>query len=96
MDMPPGITNQRETTVVWDRSTGDPIYPAIVWQCRRTHALCEELKARGLEADFRARTGLVLDPPILAARRCAGFSTTRAVRRALRQVSLPSVRSTRF
>ena len=57
-----GITNQRETTVVWDRSTGDPIYPAIVWQCRRTHALCEELKARGLEADFRARTGLVLDP----------------------------------
>ena len=57
-----GITNQRETTVVWERSTGDPIYPAIVWQCRRTHALCEELKARGLEADFRARTGLVLDP----------------------------------
>ncbi|HYE91480.1 MAG TPA: glycerol kinase GlpK, partial [Terriglobales bacterium] len=56
-----GITNQRETTIVWDRASGRPIHHAIVWQCRRTAALCEELKARGLEATVRARTGLVLD-----------------------------------
>lgn len=57
-----GITNQRETTVVWDRKTGEPITDAIVWQCRRTEPLCRELKARGLEPMFRERTGLVLDP----------------------------------
>ncbi|HEU0199138.1 MAG TPA: glycerol kinase GlpK [Burkholderiaceae bacterium] len=57
-----GITNQRETTVVWERATGKPICNAIVWQDRRTADLCNELKARGLEATFRARTGLVLDP----------------------------------
>ncbi|MFZ5596929.1 MAG: glycerol kinase GlpK [Bacillota bacterium] len=56
-----GITNQRETTVVWDRTTGRPVYNAIVWQCRRTAGICDELKARGLEADFRFRTGLLLD-----------------------------------
>lgn len=56
-----GITNQRETTVVWERSTGKPIYNAIVWQCRRTAPLCEELKAQGLEPIFKAKTGLVLD-----------------------------------
>jgi glycerol kinase len=57
-----GITNQRETTVVWDRATGKPIHHAIVWQDRRTAAQCDLLKARGLEQTFRARTGLVLDP----------------------------------
>jgi glycerol kinase len=57
-----GITNQRETTVVWDRATGEPIHRAIVWQDRRTAARCEELKRSGLEVSFRARTGLVLDP----------------------------------
>lgn len=57
-----GITNQRETTVLWDRRTGAPIAHAIVWQCRRTEPLCRELKARGLEPIFRERTGLVLDP----------------------------------
>jgi len=57
-----GITNQRETTIVWDRRTGDPICNAIVWQDRRTAALCERLKTQGLEALFRGRTGLVLDP----------------------------------
>jgi glycerol kinase len=57
-----GITNQRETTVVWDRDTGEPIHRAIVWQDRRTAALCEELKKAGLEVSVRARTGLVLDP----------------------------------
>jgi glycerol kinase len=56
-----GITNQRETTVVWDRRTGQPIHNAIVWQCRRTTETCEQLKARGLEAEFKQRTGLVVD-----------------------------------
>lgn len=56
-----GITNQRETTVVWEKSTGVPIHPAIVWQCRRTAPLCEELKQRGLEPQFKEKTGLVLD-----------------------------------
>lgn len=56
-----GITNQRETTVVWDRNTGLPICPAIVWQCRRTAAYCDSLKERGLVETFRRKTGLVLD-----------------------------------
>ena len=56
-----GITNQRETTIVWDRDTGEPIYHAIVWQCRRTSAYCDELKARGLTEKFREKTGLVID-----------------------------------
>jgi len=57
-----GITNQRETTILWDRKTGEPRYNAVVWQDRRTAGLCEELKAQGLEAMVRERTGLVLDP----------------------------------
>ena len=57
-----GITNQRETTVVWDRATGVPVYPAIVWQDRRTHALCQSLKAAGHEAEVSEKTGLLLDP----------------------------------
>ena len=57
-----GITNQRETVVVWDRATGVPIHKAIVWQDRRTHALCARLKAEGHEKLVRARTGLLLDP----------------------------------
>ncbi|RII26490.1 MAG: glycerol kinase [Geobacter sp.] len=56
-----GITNQRETTIVWDRATGKPIHNAIVWQDRRTAGECDRLKAEGLEPLFRARTGLVLD-----------------------------------
>jgi glycerol kinase len=56
-----GIANQRETTIVWDRKTGQPVYNAIVWQCRRTAGMVDELKRRGLADDFRARTGLVLD-----------------------------------
>lgn len=56
-----GITNQRETTLVWDRETGKPVYPAIVWQCRRTAALCETLKQEGHEAYIRKTTGLVVD-----------------------------------
>ncbi|SON52277.1 glycerol kinase GlpK [Vibrio tapetis] len=57
-----GITNQRETTIVWNKDTGKPIYNAIVWQCRRTASICEELKAEGLEEYVRENTGLVLDP----------------------------------
>lgn len=56
-----GITNQRETTIVWDRETGKPVYNAIVWQDRRTAAYCDELKARGLEEYVRQNTGLVID-----------------------------------
>jgi len=56
-----GITNQRETTVVWDRKTGEPIHPAIVWQSRQTAPICDELRARGLEEEVHARTGLVID-----------------------------------
>lgn len=57
-----GITNQRETTLVWERETGQPIYPAIVWQDRRTASTCQALKAQGLEAEVKSRTGLLLDP----------------------------------
>ena len=57
-----GITNQRETVVVWERDTGKPICNAIVWQCRRTAERCEQMKAEGLEQEIRAKTGLLLDP----------------------------------
>jgi glycerol kinase len=57
-----GITNQRETVVVWDRATGKALHNAIVWQDRRTAKLCAEMKADGVEADLRARTGLLIDP----------------------------------
>lgn len=56
-----GITNQRETTIVWDKKTGEPICRAIVWQCRRTSKYCDELKAKGLTESFRKKTGLVID-----------------------------------
>jgi glycerol kinase len=57
-----GLTNQRETTVVWSKATGRPIHPAIVWQDRRTAAACDALRARGVEPDVSATTGLLLDP----------------------------------
>jgi glycerol kinase len=57
-----GITNQRETIVVWDRETGEPIAPAIVWQDRRTSEYCDELKIRGLDAMVQGKTGLIVDP----------------------------------
>jgi glycerol kinase len=56
-----GITNQRETTLVWERASLRPIHPAIVWQSRQTAALCDELRRRGLEEEVRSRTGLVID-----------------------------------
>ncbi|MCG9721743.1 glycerol kinase GlpK [Shewanella sp. Isolate7] len=57
-----GITNQRETTILWDKTTGKPVYNAIVWQCRRSQPLCESLREAGYEEYIRQNTGLVLDP----------------------------------
>ncbi|MCX2957897.1 MAG: FGGY family carbohydrate kinase, partial [Serratia symbiotica] len=57
-----GIANQRETTIVWEKETGKPIYNAIVWQCRRTASICEKLKRDGLETYIHHTTGLVVDP----------------------------------
>lgn len=57
-----GITNQRETVLLWDRATGKPVHNAIVWQCRRTASICAELKEAGLEPKYREKTGLLLDP----------------------------------
>ena len=56
-----GITNQRETTVVWDKATGKPIYNAIVWQSRQTAPICEDLKKKGLVDEFKQKTGLIID-----------------------------------
>ena len=56
-----GITNQRETTVVWDKNTGKPVYNAIVWQCRRTASICDDLKKKGLEESIKSKTGLMID-----------------------------------
>ena len=57
-----GITNQRETTIVWNKKSGEPIYPAIIWQDRRTKKYCDELKEKGFEEIINKKTGLVLDP----------------------------------
>lgn len=57
-----GITNQRETVVLWDKETGLPVYNAIVWQCRRTAEMCSRLREEGIEGEIRAKTGLMLDP----------------------------------
>ncbi len=56
-----GITNQRETTIVWNKNTGEPVYNAIVWQCRRTAEICEELKKKGIEEYIKENTGLIID-----------------------------------
>ena len=56
-----GITNQRETSIVWDKNTGEPVYHAIVWQCRRTSEYCDSLKEEGLTERFRRKTGRVID-----------------------------------
>ena len=56
-----GITNQRETTIVWDKNTGEPVYHAIVWQCRRTSEYCDTLKEKGLQDAYRKKTGLIID-----------------------------------
>ena len=56
-----GITNQRETAIVWNKETGEPVYNAIVWQCRRTSDIADELKSKGLEETYREKTGLIID-----------------------------------
>ena len=56
-----GVTNQRETTILWDKATGKPVYNAIVWQCRRTAELCEDLKRQGLDERIQSATGLLID-----------------------------------
>jgi glycerol kinase len=63
-----GITNQRETTVLWDRKTSQPVYHAIVWQDRRTAAFCDELKAAGQNEIIRKKTGLIIDAYFSAAK----------------------------
>ena len=65
-----GITNQRETTIVWNKDTGEPIYNAIVWQCRRTAAMIEQLKKDGLEEMVIAKTGLIPDAYFSASKNC--------------------------
>ena len=65
-----GITNQRETAIVWDRNTGEPVYHAIVWQCRRTSEYCDTLKEKGLTEKFRQKTGLIIDAYFSATKIC--------------------------
>lgn len=89
-----GITNQRETTVVWDKRNGEPVYPAIVWQCRRTAEYCDELRGRGLSERIREKTGLIIDA-YFPARSCAGSLKTFRVRgRGRSAASCCSARST--
>jgi glycerol kinase len=79
-----GIANQRETTVLWDRRTGTPVAPAIVWQDRRTAALCAELRAEGFETEVMRRTGLLLDPYFSATKLAWLLETTGLRERAAR------------
>ncbi len=76
-----GITNQRETTVVWDRKTGEPVHRAIVWQDRRTAPLCEKLRADGMEGVVRRKTGLVIDPYFSATKVRWLFDNVKGLRR---------------
>ena len=92
-----GVTNQRETTVLWERDSGRPIANAIVWQSRITAPICDRLKAAGHEALFRSKTGLVVDRVFFRARRSSTCSTrTTAFARARRAARSCSARSTRF
>lgn len=83
-----GITNQRETTVVWERSTLRPVYNAIVWQDRRTAAICDRLRAEGLEKQIRATTGLVLDPYFSATKLVWLFENEPSIQRLAEQGKL--------
>ena len=89
-----GITNQRETVVVWDRATGEPIHRAIVWQDRRTADECAQLKAEGAEEMVRERTGLLLDPYFSAPRSPGSSTTCRAPARAPNAANSRAGRST--
>lgn len=87
-----GITNQRETTIVWDKETGRPIYNAIVWQCRRTAPLCEELKRQGLEDYIREHTGLLIDAYFPAPRSSGSWTMCRMPARWPRKAVCSSAR----
>ncbi len=87
-----GITNQRETTVVWDRETGEPVYNAIVWQCRRTSEFCDELKRQGLEDMLRSKTGLLIDPYFSATKLKWILENVDGARQRARQASCFSAR----
>ena len=75
-----GITNQRETTIVWDKATGEPIYNAIVWQCRRTAPICDELRGRRADGAHPGEDRPCASTPTSPARRSSGCSTTSPVR----------------
>jgi len=87
-----GITNQRETTIVWDRETGEPIFNAIVWQDRRTAAICDRLKADGAEVLIRRKTGLGSMPTSPGARSPGFWTTSPAHASAPRPAGSPSAR----
>ena len=88
-----GITNQRETAVVWDKKTGRPIYNAIVWQSRQTAPIAEDLKAKGLVDEVRDKTGLTIDAYFSGTKKSNGFSTMSRARRSVpRRVSCCSAR----
>ena len=75
-----GITNQRETAIVWNKETGEPVYNAIVWQCRRTSAIADALKAKGLQETYRQKTGLIIDAYFSATKYANLFSPTSGCR----------------
>jgi glycerol kinase len=89
-----GVTNQRETTVVWDRTTGAPVYNAIVWQDRRTAPACRALEARGAEGEVAEKTGLRLDPTSRPPRWGGSWTTSPAPGRRRRPGGWRSARST--
>jgi glycerol kinase len=80
-----GITNQRETTLLWDRETGEPLNNAVVWQCRRTTDYCESLRADGHEKSIKRRTGLVLDPYFSASKYRWLLNNTRGIAASLKR-----------
>lgn len=89
-----GITNQRETTVVWDKETGMPIYNAIVWQDRRTSAYCDEIKSQGLAGKIQAKTGLIIDSYFSATKARWILENVEGAREKLKPENLPLELST--
>lgn len=90
-----GITNQRETTILWDKNTGEPVYNAIVWQCRRTSDMIEELKKDGFDKKIREKTGLVPDAYFSASKLRGFWRTCPAQGRGRREESCCSAQWTR-
>jgi glycerol kinase len=88
-----GITNQRETVVLWDRKTGKPVHNAIVWQDRRTAPICDKLKASGLEPAIRSKTGLVVDPYFSGTKLTWLFENVRGLRKRARDLAFGTIDS---